>query len=403
MAGREAACGIATGLDWPQRFAYRPRAMRLHTSAAALFALLSLTNSRLPAAEPLRLAPTKGVVLLRNGEVLSGTIARTGDYYQVSKTGSEIRLKAADVDRVADSLAELYEEKRRRVAPDKLQDRLDLAEWCISQRLLEQAHAELAAAADIDPHHPRIVLIQRRITLVEQRPHEHTAPPVVVDRGPSKQELDRLVRGLPPHTVETFTSTIQPMLVNNCTTSGCHGPASSGKLRLMRLSLAGPPNRRLTQRNLHAVWQTIDVNEPAASPLLTQPIRPHGKAKGPIFSGHGAAQYRQLVAWVYAATRQRRPQPPAEDEEPPPAILLTAKKKPSKRRPAAAGTAPTAAPLDEPAAASEPDKGEPLTPPAETGDHTPAKGSSKETLKDDDYVPVDPFDPEVFNRRYLRP
>lgn len=374
--------------------------MRLNAAATALLVFLLLTTNRLAAAEPLRLAPVKGVVLLRNGEVLSGTIARTGDYYHVSKPGSEIRLKAAEVDRVADRLIDLYEVKRRRVTPDKLQDRLDLAEWCLAQRLSEQATAELAAAAAIDPRHPRIALLERRIALAEHPPEEHATPAAPIDRGPSKDELDRLVRGLPAPAVESFTSTIQPLLVNNCTTSGCHGPNSPGKLHLLRLSLSGPANRRLTQRNLHSVWRMVDVNEPAASPLLTAPIRPHGKAKGPIFSGHEAAQYRQLVAWVYAATRQRRPQPPAEENERPPAISLTSKNKTAERRPVPAGT--SAAALDEPAAASEPDEEELPVPPVQPTGDAPATRPSEEKLEDDDYVPVDPFDPEIFNRRFLR-
>lgn len=375
--------------------------MRTYAAVIALIVQISQTADRLPAAEPLRLTPLQGVVLLRNGEVLSGTIARTGDYYHISKPGSEIRLKVAEVDRVADSLTDLYEQKRRRVKQDKLPDRLELAEWCLAQRLLEQANEELAAAAAIDPRHPRIALIQRRIALAERPPEERAAPAAVVDRGPSKEELDRLVRGLPAHTVESYTSTIQPLLVNNCTTSGCHGPTSAGKLRLMRLSLAGPANRRLTQRNLHAVWQTVDVNHPAGSPLLTQPIRPHGKAKGPIFSGHEAAQYRQLVAWVYAATRQRRPQPLVELDEPAPSnTSLTSKKKTSQRRTTAPVT--SAAALDGPAAASEPDVEASLAPPDEAGSDAPSTDPSKELLRDDDYVPVDPFDPDIFNRRYFR-
>lgn len=380
--------------------------MRTFVAITAFFSLLLLANRRLPAAEPPRLAPLKGVVLLRNGEVLSGTIARTGDYYHVSKPGSEIRLKAAEVDRVANNLIELYEEKQRRLKPESLPDRLELAEWCLGQRLLAQAHAQLAAAAAISPNHPRITLIQRRVMLAERPPEEHVAPAAIVHRGPSKEELDRLIRGLPSHAVESFTSTIQPLLVNNCTTAGCHGPTSSGKLRLLRLSLAGPPNRRLTQRNLHSVWQTIDVNDPAASPLLTQPIRPHGKAKSPIFSGHQAAQYRQLVTWVYTATKQRRPPPPGEEESPPPAPALATKKTTAKSRPApalaSAAARRSAAPLDEAPAIGELD-GEALSTAPAKGRDAPAKGPAQETPPDDEYVPVDPFDPEVFNRRYLRP
>ncbi|MGH7137172.1 MAG: hypothetical protein ACREHD_15630 [Pirellulales bacterium] len=366
------------------------------------------------AAEPPRISPIKGVVLLRNGEVLSGTIARTGDYYHVSKPAAEIRLKASEVDKVAETVTGLYEEKRRRMTPGKLPEHLDLAEWCIEQRLLEQANTELAAAAALEPNHPRIVLLQRRIELAGRTNQAVNPTPPVVDTGPSSEELDRLVRGLPAHAVETFTSSIQPLLVNNCTTSGCHGPRSPGKLRLLRLSLSGPANRRLTQRNLHAVWQMIDVNQPAASPLLTQPIRPHGKAKGPIFSGHEAAQYRQLVSWVYSATRQRRLQQADEDVQEPsadsPAVDNTVaslppdkKKKKSKRQEPPAAL-PVEASLDEPPTTGEPEENEPSMPPSGAASDQDAARDPTQALDDDDedYEPVDPFDPEVFNRRFFR-
>lgn len=365
------------------------------------------------AAEPPKISPIKGVVLLRNGEVLSGTIARTGDYYHVSKPGTEIRLKASEVDKVAETITDLYEDQRRRMTPGKLTDRLDLAEWCIEQRLLEQANTELTAAAALEPSHPRIVLLQRRIELAGRTNQAVNATPPVVDTGPSSEELDRLVRGLPAHAVESFTSSIQPLLVNNCTTTGCHGPRSSGKLRLLRLSLAGPANRRLTQRNLHAVWQTIDVNQPAASPLLTQPIRPHGKAKGPIFSGHEAAQYRQLVSWVYAATRQRRPQapdegPPEPSADPPAAnktvASLPANQKKKKAKRSEPLPPPAHSSLDEQPPPDEPEEGEPALTTAKTDGDPAASPDPPPALDndDEDYEPVDPFDPEIFNRRFFR-
>jgi hypothetical protein len=393
---------VTSGIDPQRGFAYRPRAMRLKWIAAVSVAVLSMA-AYAGAGKPPALAPIKGVVLLRNGEVLAGTIARTGDYYQISKTGSDIRIKASSVEKVAGSLIELYEEKRQRVDAGKLHDRLDLAEWCVQQKLVEQATSELAAASAIDPNHPRIVVIQRRVDLAAQSHEEAVAPAAAVDGGPSNEELDRLVRGLPGHAIETFTSTIQPLLVNNCTTTGCHGPRSSGKLRLLRLSLAGPANRRLTQRNLHSVWQVIDVNQPAASPLLTQPIRPHGKAKAPVFSGNQAAQYRQLVAWVYQATQQRRPQVLEDDAEAPlPVALLPPTKKKKAKKPTSAAAHSSDAPLDEPPATGEPDENEPGPLPTDEASETSDAGALQPTTSDDDeYVPVDPFDAEVFNRRYV--
>jgi hypothetical protein len=387
-----------------------------------VLAVLVPAASLLWAADPASLAPIKGVVLLKNGEVLSGTITRTGDYYHVELTRGEMFLKATAVEKVAARLEDLYEDKRARAMPGKIQDRINLAEWCIEHALVEQGAQEIAAAADIDPKHPRLPLLRRRLELADRSGDtEKTVQAPAVETGPSNDDLDRLVRGLPAHAVESFTSTVQPLLVNNCTAGGCHGPRSPGKLHLLRLSLSAPANRRLTQRNLYSVWQVVDSNRPAESPLLTQPIRPHGKAKGAIFSGREAAQYRQLVAWVYEVTRQRRPEDPPEAEAPAVAARPPDKKKERRSKPPAAtdeagdvrarpnpqktGSSQDEPPppltLDELAATDEPIEGD-LREGAPTADGNRSR-SAKTPAQDDEYVPVDPFDAEVFNRRYFPP
>jgi hypothetical protein len=355
------------------------------------------------AAERPKLAPTNGVVLLRNGEILAGTISHAGDFYYISKPGSEIRLKATEVEQVADNLEGIYLEKRSRATTGKLQDHLVLAEWCIEHKLVDQADHELKEAETIDPQSLRLPLLRRRLELAQpnRAGPATTQPPV--ESSPANDELDRLVRGLPGHAVESFTSTVQPLLVNNCTTSGCHGPRSQGKLRLLRLSLASPANRRLTQRNLYSVWQVIDANQPASSPLLTQPIGPHGKAKGPIFSGREAAQYRQLVSWVYAVTRQRKPmEPPPEDQGDSSHVAALGQPKVKVKKQKPRTEAPPNPSLDEAVATSEPNEDE-LAPPelADHGDSQPIRRPEESLVNDDEYIPVDPFDPEIFNRRYF--
>lgn len=378
----------------------RPR----HAATTLLFALAALAAAlaaplaapRQAAAEPLQISPIEGVLLLRNGQVLAGKIARAGDYYYVSMPHSEIRLKASEVEKVARRLEELYEQKRAKLRPGELRDHLDLAEWCVEQKLAAQASAQLALARSLDPEHPRIGLIERRLELAQRPAVEQPVARPATEAGPTNEELDRLVRGLPSRAIENFTSSIQPLLVNNCTTSGCHGPRSQGKLKLFRLSLGEPVNRRRTQRNLYAVWQVIDADRPAESPLLMQPVRPHGKLRGAIFSGREAAQYRQLVAWVYEASRQRKPPDPEEDE-PAPTETRTASKLPPAKKGKAAGK-----PVDRKpdadilltSAVEELEGDGQESPPPERRPNQQAKPP-----EDTEYVPVDPFDPEIFNRR----
>src|SRR5262245_31072061 len=132
------------------------RAARLVASNLAV-----LTAGFTAAAEqPLAMGPEDGVVLLRNGQVLRGRIAHTGDQYVVSLTSVEIRLKCDTVEHVCRDLEEGYRRKRADIEHGKVQDRLELAQWCIRHELFGYAARELSDAIAADPRHPRIALVE---------------------------------------------------------------------------------------------------------------------------------------------------------------------------------------------------------------------------------------------------
>lgn len=376
----------------------------MRSISAGLVPLIALLAAAIVRAEtPAALAPRDGVLLLKNGEVLNGRITHAGDQYYVSLKYGVIQIKATEVEMTAGDLTEIYERKRAALKPG-IDGHLELADWCLREHLLDSAGQEVDDAKAIDARHPRLAYLQRRLAVARQPAAAHPPSPSAAT-GPTNEELDRFIRGMPHHTVETFTSSIQPLLMNNCATAGCHGPRSSGKLRLARLPLNGPVGRRLTQRNLYSVWQTINQADFAASPLLTRPVERHGTAKAAIFSGRDAAQYRQLLGWVREATRRKKPGQPATVGTP---ARHLAQAKPTPTRPSQPVNQDSAAPLpvadpnvDDP----EPDIGSIDAPDADTtsavaeraADDPPPRESEKP------YQPVDPFDAEVFNRRYLAP
>lgn len=248
----------------------------------------------------------EGFVLLRNGQMLRGWISRVGERYVVRVDGGEISVRASEVQSVCHTLDEAYQQRRARIQPDNINERLELAQWCQHQGLLGAAAQELAEAMAIDPHHPMIPVVERRLKLAVDQP-QRVERLVRSERAPSPDELDRLVRGMPPGTVETFTQTIQPLLVNNCTASGCHGPGAEQGFSLLRPPIGRPPSRRLTQRNLLATLQWINRADPASSPLLVAPTRPHGTARAPIFTDNQLVQYQELIDWVYKVARVPSP------------------------------------------------------------------------------------------------
>ena len=344
--------------------------------------------------------PRESVLLLRNGEIIQGQVARSGDRYEVRVPGGEIYVKAAEVQHECRDLAEVYQRKAALIQRDRALDRLELAQWCIKVGLLDHAARELAEAAALEPKHPMLEILRRRLSaastpLPQVDPSSRSAL-----AGPTAQELDRMVRGMPPRTVEIFAQTIQPMLVNNCSAAACHGQSVTNGFRLLRVPADSPPSRLLTQRNLHATLQWLDRDSPDASPLLTYATRAHGAARVPVFTDRQMHQFRQLRDWCYRVAKADAAVMQASYDEP------WGAGEPEAGR-GAQGTArgtrrPRASTGHDGSARSFP----PPTPDPGTVDlrggrasgsqHSPGRRDRSPSPAASD----DPFDPELFNRQF---
>lgn len=257
-----------------------------------------------------------GVVVLRDGGVLAGRISRRADRYVVTLAHGEISLPASQVELVADSPRDAYEQQRRLVSHPTVETHLRLAEWCLRNNLGPQAARELVDARGLDPRHPKLALLERRLAVLGaahpggEAAAAETAPP---DTSP-RDELDRLAKlagSLPDGTLEEFTRKVQPVLVNSCTTSGCHQPESKQSFQLNRAMLHGLSNRRSTLRNLEATLELVDRSAPQESALLTVPHRAHGGMDRPVFGPRQDQLYEHLAQWVAAVTESTTVDEPA--------------------------------------------------------------------------------------------
>ena len=244
----------------------------------------------------LKVSPQPGVVLLRNGQVLSGKVTEAGEEYYVSLPSGEIRLQRSQVEMVCHNLREGYERKRSRIDPARVQDHLDLAMWCLWQKLFDEATSEIAEARKINERFPRIALVQRQLKLAQEQP-KHGDHKAEAGNGPTADDLDRLMRGMPPGTIETFANTIQPLLLNTCTVAAATAPIRKP------VAIAAHAVGQNIEPAVHTAQSALDrgFDRPGrspASPILTIPVAPHGSAKAPIFTNKEVVQYRQLVNWV---------------------------------------------------------------------------------------------------------
>ncbi len=254
-----------------------------------------------PSATPLDRWPQDGVLLLRNGEVLQGKIAEVGDFYYVAVPNGQVRIRAADVETACRTLQEGYRFKRQNIRLPSAQEHLRLGQWCLRHGLVDEAQQELAEAVRLQPDHPLLPLLRRRIEMAHQA--KDTASPTSTAASSPREgsEVENWVRSLPSGVVEQFSQSVQPILLNNCTASGCHGPAEQNRFSLLKPPTGQLATRRLTQRNLASTFQWINPKDPLRSPLLTVPRAPHGSAKTAIFGNPHSEAYQRLVRWVLLA------------------------------------------------------------------------------------------------------
>ena len=289
--------------------------MRWHFTIRSL-GLLSLLAAGLcaqtgpPAADE---GSGNSILVLLSGEVIQGRISRLDDKYNVGLPTGRIFVPEDSVEIVCNDLHEAFRYRRSRMGQGQVQDHAELAQWCQRHGLDTEAEAELAIAKRLDPDHPIVGLVERRL-LASRLSHAtpQTQPAQDGSAEPTPQQLEEFAAGLPSGTVETFTRVVQPLLINRCATSGCHTDRSDNEFRLNRSRPGVPLGRTSTNRNLHATLRLIDAAAPDQCELLRPKRCPHRLQSESAFSLSKSSQYKYLVAWVSLLTLSGLSEKPSE-------------------------------------------------------------------------------------------
>lgn len=324
--------------------------------------------------------PAPGVLILRNGEVLRGITSKVGDRYVVAQNeGGELRIPTRDVEMHCLDLEEAYVRKRARISARDASGRLELADWCLRYGLHARAADELLAAQALAPNDPRVRGLERRLHSAIRIGQRCEAEPSGAPPHARRPQTEPPRYQLPDEAIEGFASRIQPLLLNRCGATVCHGLRSESDFQLVGPGLGKTVTQKYTQRNLAAVLQQLDITQPEASPLLTVPTKPHAGLPTPVFGEHDQTQLGLLTAWVRTAG-QAAP-PPISVATSPGHLLQTSLRQPVPLPAAgeASGTAGASLQAAGPSAANK------------QGDSSPSLDFR------------DPFDPERFNRQFLQP
>lgn len=350
------------------------------------------------------------LVLLRNGHVLYGEPTNLGDRYVITlEDGGEVRVPAKQVVIACESIDEAYQHlaqgltDRRRAGPH-----LELAKWCVRQKLFARAVEQLAIAEHLDARPAELDPVRRQLDHAQQlarQSDEHAERRPIPARAVSAaqparaavspEQLESTMRALPKDSVHMFTNAVQPLLLNRCTGGRCHDANSQSNLSLLRPTAGTQIWRRLTLRNLHGVIQHVDRVQPQNSPLLTMAREPHGGTGDSPLSDQSAA-YAQLYEWVHRAAGS----PPKHGS-----VRLASAEEPIRK-----GSEPDEPPGDTRSFETTSELTEPSL--LRPGDVKPVESASDGAVTDeltesDDrdrsgFRPRDPFDPEIFNRQLRR-
>ena len=332
-------------------------------------------------------------VLLRNDQVIFGTVEHQGEWVVVRNgRGNRIRLPRSEVASWAGSVRDLFRAKLDQRREGDPQVHLRDARWCLRHGLYDLAATELLAVHRIFPGHPEALVLERRLRAVASQasapiPEDGYTDVALVafeDGAPSESSSERFGRdtspmGVDAHSFQHFVRSVQPLLLNRC--GNCHSHNSEREWRLIVPPPRTRASARMTHETLHSLLTWIRLGDPASSELIRWASRAHGGGGAPL----KAADHRAMAGlqiWV----RDARPAFDRNETDPGPRMP----DRPARANPPAAGNADLAIPYGSPATEIDPHPPAAAMVSPRPVDATPGR-----------LPPVDnPFDPELFNRRY---
>lgn len=268
--------------------------------------VLATSVAVVAAAEPPSARSPSQVVLLRNGSYLEGTVRREDGGCRVFfRGGGEILVPNEQIDLIARDLEHGYQLKRAALDGGLAPEHIGLAEWCLRHQLLPHAARHILQAISLDPEHPKIADLEHRLRLVAEqtalaakRKDSKDVAKKQIPENSGKPSAASTRTDLHPQALERFAATVQPVLLNRCSSAGCHGRTSESEFRLLRPSQGVRISRNATIRNMHAALDMLDRDFPRKSPLLTAPAGPHGPLQHGLFAPHERVQLDRLAQWA---------------------------------------------------------------------------------------------------------
>ncbi|MCO8123407.1 hypothetical protein NHH03_16780 [Stieleria sp. TO1_6] len=341
-------------------------------------------------------------VLLRNGNVLFGEATRVGDTVSIKRAdNSLIHVPAKQVSRIGLSLQQLYEHRRKTRFQGDLGALQTDIRWCIRHGLLRQAGEDVLQARQLDPGDPETIQLLRQIASelkasVDDRTAPNSEQPAVIrtvshqmpiQPASAKSDLtnddqanlknDSAPRPLlDQRSTSHFIARIQPILMNRCVSCHARQDASNQPFQLHTALTSKWAPTIVARENLVAVMQYVNLNDPLASQIRIKATDGHGGSRN-SFGATDSAMMANLDYWLQSIRVDSRPGSLAPASPPELEPLQPTQWTDSEQAIPDPPTT-TISPLDE-----------------ATAQQVPVERQTRRMPQVDN-----PFDPEIFNRRF---
>ena len=240
------------------------------------------------AVEPPPARTTGKVLILENGNILEGNIELHGEQYRIERSVGEVWVPAGKGMRLCADWQEVFSvmaSQANLLDPD---EHMRLARWCQLHNLWELALSEVTTVLRLQPDNQEAKHMRANL---ERVVNAERTPAIVPAQAPKTIQPPKM--DISSASVILFATRVQPILMNTCVS--CHSNGKGGKFQLVRSCEGG--QRAATQRNLLAVLEQTNLEQPNISPFLTRSVSPHGFNKSPPIKSH-SVPYNTLEIWV---------------------------------------------------------------------------------------------------------
>lgn len=249
-------------------------------------------------------SPSKGnsLLMMKSGRIVSGQISEGAGGYLVTNPAGSMLVPFGDVVFEAKDMQEIYKKQRNAMKYPTANTHLDLARWCITNQLIEEAKIELKDAIRLEPKRsePQLMLQRLMGRSIKNRPTvNEKIKEAVLSKQMSRSEEATSLTGISREQSAIFVRKIQPVLLNKCGNASCHGSAAKSEFRLTQVRRRYGNQRVSVEKNLAEVLRWIDLDDPALSKLLVKPEKEHPRQGIVVFSGYAAPKQQKLIQkWV---------------------------------------------------------------------------------------------------------